>query len=81
MANRIAVFPFSFNLLFLYFNVLDPAVDNVDENLLNLAYNDQQIDVDDEVNRIKNRQCCDGIYAGRWHEEDRIRESTIGNYG
>ncbi|XP_055327122.1 uncharacterized protein LOC129580573 isoform X1 [Sitodiplosis mosellana] len=45
-------------------NVVDPAIDNVDENILNLVYNDQQIDVDDEINGIQNHKCCDGIYAG-----------------
>ncbi|XP_031626668.1 uncharacterized protein LOC116342964 isoform X1 [Contarinia nasturtii] len=47
-------------------NIVDPNVDSVDnlENILNLAYNDQQIDVDDEINSIRNHKCCDGIFAG-----------------
>lgn len=56
--------------------LLDPAVDNVDENLLNLAYNDQQIDVNDEINGIESRKCCAGIFAGRNDDHHRIREST-----
>lgn len=57
---------------------LDPAIDKVDENVLNLAYNDQQIDVDDDANSIQNHKCCDGIYAGSNYDH-RIRES-ISNY-
>lgn len=48
---------------------LDPATDIVDDNILNMAYNDQQIDnFHDELNNIKNRECCDGIFTG--HEND-----------
>lgn len=45
----------------------------VDDNILNMAYNDQQIDhFNDELNSIKNRECCDGIFTG--HENnDQIR--------
>lgn len=50
---------------------LDPGVDNVDENILNLAYNDQQIDFDDGINISSgNNKCCDGIYAGSgWYDD------------
>lgn len=62
---------------------LDPVVDNIDENLLNLAYSDQHTDSDgdDEIMRIENRKCCKGIFTGSQHDEDQIRESTLGNYG
>lgn len=58
---------------------LDPAVDNVDENQLNLAYNDQQDDFFDKISSI-SRICCDGMFAGS-RNEDQIRERTVGNYG
>lgn len=60
---------------------IDPAVDNVDENLLNLAYNDQQIDIDDEINSVQSRKCCDGIFAGS-DDDHRIRERerALSNY-
>lgn len=51
---------------------LDPTVDKVDGNILNLAYNDQQIDFDDEidVSNGNSNKCCDGIYTGTWLDED-----------
>lgn len=60
---------------------IDPAVDIVDENLLNLAYNDQQIDIDDEINSVQSRKCCDGIFAGS-DDDHRIRERerALSNY-
>lgn len=64
------------NLYFFFFFALsnsDPAIEYVDENILNFTYNDQQsIDFDDELNNIKNRQCCDGIYAGHNNNGDQI---------
>lgn len=77
------LFLLHFNLwLSFYFLTLDPVVDNIDENLLNLAYSDQHIDDgdggggDDEVMRIENRRCCKGIFTGSQHDEDQIRERT-----
>lgn len=74
---------FLFFYLWLLFYFLDPVVDNIDENLLNLAYSDQHIDSDgdDEIMRTENRKCCKGIFTGSQHDEDQIRESTLGNYG
>lgn len=61
-----------------FYIFLDPVVDNIDENLLNLAYSDQHIDDDgdDEIMRIENRKCCKGIFTGSQHDEDQIREHT-----
>lgn len=76
------LFLLHFNLwLSFYFLTLDPVVDNIDENLLNLAYSDQHIDDgggggDDEIMRIENRRCCKGIFTGSQHDEDQIRERT-----
>lgn len=82
------MFFLTYFLLFLHFNLwlsfyfltLDPVVDNIDENLLNLAYSDQHIDDggggDDEIMRIENRRCCKGIFTGSQHDEDQIRERT-----
>lgn len=44
--------------------ISDPIADEIDEKLINLAYNDQQIDFDDNFNAIKSHVCCDGIYTG-----------------
>lgn len=68
-----------FNLwLLFYFLTLDPVIDNVDENLMNLAYSDQNIDDDgdDEIMRIENRRCCKGIFTGSQQYEDQIRERS-----
>lgn len=71
------LFYFVFHFDFIIVFILDPVVDSIDENLLNLAYSDQDDDGDDEKMGIENRICCKGIYVGSQQDEDQIRERIL----